>query len=127
MNYKYPLYAPWYNVELGKKTWGHTMSNLFKMINVKDHEDGSFTIEWDENDPQESIFNDWTKEDFVEFFRWCSKRENSKESGEESGETYFDSESEGKEYKDFDEKYEEYIQATNEETFGIEGDELSED
>ena len=56
------------------------MSNLFKMINVKDHEDGSFTIEWDENDPQESIFNDWTKEDFIEFFRWCAKRENAKES-----------------------------------------------
>ena len=127
MNYKYPLYAPWYHVELGKKTWGHTMSNLFKMINVKDHEDGSFTIEWDENDPQESIFNDWTKEDFIEFFRWCAKRENAKESGEESQETYFNSESEGKEYKDFDEKYDQYIQATNEDTYGPQGNELSED
>ena len=128
MNYKYPLYAPWYNVELGKKTWGHTMSNLFKMINVKDHEDGSFTIEWDENDPQESIFNDWTKEDFVEFFRWCAKRENAKESGEESQETYYNSESEGKdlsEGKDFYKDY--YIQATNEDTYGPQGDELSED
>ena len=125
MNYKYPLYAPWYHVELGKKTWGHTMSNLFKMINVKDHEDGSFTIEWDENDPQESIFNDWTKEDFVEFFRWCAKRENSKESGEESEEDYYNSESEGKEkyYTNQDP----YIQAINKETFTIEGDELSED
>ena len=116
-NYNYPLYAPWYYVELGKKTWGHTLSNLFKMINVKDHEDGSFTIEWDENDPQESIFNDWTKEDFIEFFRWCAERENAKESGEESEEDYYNSESEGKDY----------IKATNEETFGIEGDELSED
>ena len=92
------------------------MSNLFKMINVKDHEDGSFTIEWDENDPQESIFNGWTK-DFVEFFTQCAKRENAKESGEESEEDYYNSESEGKDY----------IKATNEETFGIEGDELSED
>ena len=100
------------------------MSNLFKMINVKDHEDGSFTIEWDENDPQESIFNDWTKEDFIEFFRWCAKREDAKESGEKSQEDYYNSESEG---KDFDERYDQYIQATNEETFGIEGDELSED
>ena len=95
------------------------MSNLFKMINVTDHEDGSFTIEWDENDPQESIFNDWTKEDFIEFFRYCAKRENAKESGEESQETYYNSESEGKEIDT-------YVQATNEETFGIEGDELTE-
>ena len=122
MNYKYPLYAPWYHVELGKKTWGHTMSNLFKMINVKDHEDGSFTIEWDENDPQESIFNDWTKEDFIQFFKWAAEnelRKNAEQSGEESQETYYNSESEGKEIDT-------YVQATNEETFGIEGDELTE-
>jgi len=35
-------------------------------------------------------------------------------------ETYYNSESEGKEYKDFDEKYDAYIQATCEETFGKE-------
>tara|TARA_B100002019_G_scaffold277389_1_gene277151 strand:+ start:152 stop:418 length:267 start_codon:yes stop_codon:yes gene_type:complete len=88
------------------------------MINVKDHEDGSFTIEWDENDPQESIFNDWTKEDFIEFFKWAAKREseNSGELGQKSEEDFYNSESEGKDY----------IKATNEETF-IEGDELSED
>ena len=127
MNYNYPLYAPWWKVELGKKSWGHTLTNLFKMINVKDNEDGSFIIEWDENDPAESIFNDWTKEDFIQFFKWAAKnelREDTKESGEESQEDYYNSESEG---KDFDERYDQYIQATNEETFGIEGDELSED
>ena len=101
------------------------MSNLFKIINVKDHEDGSFTIEWDENDPAESILNDWTKEDFINFFRYCAERENAKESGEESEEDYYNSESEGKE------KYytnqNPYLKAVNEETFGIEGDELTED
>ena len=35
-------------------------------------------------------------------------------------ENYYNSESEGKEYKDFDEKYDSYIQATCEETFGKE-------
>ena len=97
------------------------------MINVKDNEDGSFIIEWDEKDPQESIFNDWTKEDFMQFFRWAAKNElskNAKESGEESQEDYYNSESEG---KDFDERYDQYIQTTNEETFGIKGDELTED
>lgn len=34
------------------------------MINCKEEEDGSFTITWDENDPVESVFNTWTKEDF---------------------------------------------------------------
>ena len=35
-------------------------------------------------------------------------------------EDFYNSESEGKEYKDFDEKYDSYIQATCEETFGKE-------
>ena len=35
-------------------------------------------------------------------------------------ENFYNSESEGKEYKDFDEKYDAYIQATCEETFGKE-------
>ena len=124
-NYKYPLYAPYWKVDLFHKTWYNTLSSLFQMINVKDHEDGSFTIEWDENDPAESIFNDWTKEDFINFFRYCVERENAKESGEESEEDYYNSESEGKEkyYTNQDP----YIKAINEETFGIEGDELSED
>ena len=124
-NYKYPLYAPYWKVDLFHKAWYNTLSSLFQMINVKDHEDGSFTIEWDENDPAESIFNDWTKEDFINFFRYCVERENAKESGEESEEDYYNSESEGKEkyYTNQDP----YIKAINEETFGIEGDELTED
>ena len=35
------------------------------MINVTQEPDGSFTISWDENDPQESILNSWKEEDFV--------------------------------------------------------------
>jgi hypothetical protein len=35
------------------------------MINVKQENDGTFTISWDENDPQESILNTWTQEDFI--------------------------------------------------------------
>jgi hypothetical protein len=33
-------------------------------IKVTEREDGSFDIEWDENDPQESMFNTWTEQDF---------------------------------------------------------------
>ena len=35
------------------------------MIDVKENEDGSFDISWDENDPQESIMNTWTEQDFI--------------------------------------------------------------
>jgi hypothetical protein len=34
-------------------------------IKVEEKEDGSFEISWDENDPQESIFNDYTEQDFI--------------------------------------------------------------
>lgn len=36
------------------------------MIEVDDNGDGSFTIKWDENDPDESIFNDFTQQDFID-------------------------------------------------------------
>jgi hypothetical protein len=34
-------------------------------IEVKENEDKSLTISWDENSPTESILNTWTEEDFV--------------------------------------------------------------
>jgi len=36
------------------------------MIEVKEKEDGSFDISWDENDPTESILNTWTEQDFID-------------------------------------------------------------
>jgi len=39
------------------------------MIEVTQEPDGSFTISWDENDPQESILNNWTEKDFVAAIR----------------------------------------------------------
>jgi hypothetical protein len=36
------------------------------MIEVTENPDGSFDIDWNENDPQESILNDWTEEDFIQ-------------------------------------------------------------
>jgi len=35
------------------------------MINVTQEPDNSFKISWNESDPQESMLNDWTDEDFV--------------------------------------------------------------
>ena len=35
------------------------------MIDVTENQDGTFTISWDENDPTESIFNDFKEEDFI--------------------------------------------------------------
>jgi len=34
-------------------------------IKVTEKEDNSFEISWNENDPQESIFNHYTEEDFI--------------------------------------------------------------
>jgi hypothetical protein len=33
---------------------------------VYEEDDGSLTIEWDENDPIESVFNTWTEQDFID-------------------------------------------------------------
>jgi hypothetical protein len=34
-------------------------------IEVEQLEDNSFEISWDEKDPQESMMNTWTEEDFL--------------------------------------------------------------
>ena len=107
------------------------------MINVKDSGDGSFIIEWDENDPAESILNDWTKEDFIDFFNYRLGLEKSQEEyvgknaekfGGKPKETSNVSEATEEDYQDFwegddiseqdfDEKYDDYIQSTNKDTF----------
>ena len=35
-------------------------------IKVTERGDGSFDIDWDQNDPVESIMNDWTESDFIQ-------------------------------------------------------------
>ena len=89
------------------------------MINVTQKSEREFIIEWDPKDPQESIFNSFTEQDFIDLLKYQAERElkrleNSSSTEEEHSETYYNSESEGKEYKDFDEKYEEHIHATYE-------------
>ena len=39
------------------------------MINVKQLGDFEFEISWDENDPKESVFNHYTKEDFIQLVK----------------------------------------------------------
>jgi hypothetical protein len=39
------------------------------MISCKEEDDGSFTFDWDENDPAESILRTWTEEDFIRAIR----------------------------------------------------------
>ena len=119
------------------------------MINVEEHEDGSFTISWDENDPEESIFNDWTKEDFINFFKYRlaqeqSEREYVGKNAEKFGGKSSNSaitEATEEDYKDFWEgddiseqdidqdnwykvkrqEIDQYLKDTNEQTFGQEG------
>lgn len=35
-------------------------------IKVTEEKDETFTISWDENDSQESMFNTWTESDFID-------------------------------------------------------------
>ena len=43
-------------------------------ISVNENPDGTFTIDWDHEDPQESILNTWTEEDFTNYLRsYCEK------------------------------------------------------
>lgn len=43
-------------------------------ISVNENPDGTFTIDWDREDPQESVLNDWTEEDFTNYIRsYCEK------------------------------------------------------
>ena len=76
------------------------------MINVTQKSEREFIIEWDENDPQESIFNEFTEKDFIEVLTYYAERQlevikYSSKLRKKSKETnYYESESEGKEFKD---------------------------
>ena len=39
------------------------------MVHIKDNPDGSFEVVWDENDPEEAIFNTWSKQDFIDYLK----------------------------------------------------------
>ena len=72
------------------------------MINVTQKSEREFIIEWDENDPQESIFNEFTEKDFIEVLTYYAERqleviEYSSKLKKKSRETnYYNSESEAK-------------------------------
>ena len=38
-------------------------------MHIKDNADGSFEVVWDENNPEEAIFNTWTKQDFIDYLK----------------------------------------------------------
>ena len=56
------LASRWFIVE---SFLAHYSQKWRQMINVKEEDDGTLTISWDENDPQESILNTWTEKDFI--------------------------------------------------------------
>ena len=112
------------------------------MIEVTQDDDKTLTITWDENDPQESILNTWTEEDFINAIQ------NKLQSLEELGvldnateainqindhieEEFFIDQSAEEVLEDIlnAEKFvqDNYIQATNKETYGDQGTELSQD
>ena len=84
----------------------------WKMIDVTENQDGTFTISWDENDPQESIFNDFKEEDFINLIQ------NYLSTLQESGEVDINQVAEAVNH--INDHIEEEIINTCEETFGQE-------
>ena len=82
------------------------------MIEVTENDDKTFTISWDENDPQESIFNDFKEEDFITLIQ------NYLKSLQESGEVDINQVTEAVNH--INDHIEEEIIAVCEETFGKE-------
>ena len=82
------------------------------MIEVTENDDKTFTISWDENDPQESIFNDFKEEDFINLIQ------NYLKSLQESGEVDINQVAEA--VSQINNHIEEEIINTCEETFGKE-------
>ena len=87
------------------------------MIDVKENEDGTFTISWDENDPEESIFNTWTEKDFTDAI--TNYLNTLKESGvlDDDGEQKLTESVEQISeffFQDYEDAYEDYIQASYE-------------
>ena len=87
-------------------------------LNVTENEDGSLTIDWDKED--EAVFKDFTAEDFINLIRNYAEEahrvaQDPDDIIREEVQEYLNSESEG---KDYDERYDQYIQETAKETFG---------
>ena len=82
------------------------------MIEVTQQDDKTFTISWDENDPKESIFNNYTEEDFINLIQ------NYLNTLQESGEVDINQVTEAVNH--INDHIEEEIIATCEETFGKE-------
>jgi len=87
-------------------------------LNVTENEDGSLTIDWDKED--EAVFKDFTAEDFINLIRNYAEQakrvaQDPDDIIREEVQEYLNSESEG---KDYDERYDQYIQETAKETFG---------
>ena len=82
------------------------------MIEVTQDDENRFTIYWDENDPQECVFNDYTEEDFINLIQ------NYLNTLQESGEVDINQVTEAVNH--INDHIEEEIIATCEETFGKE-------
>jgi len=99
-------------------------------IEVNENEDGTLTISWDENDPNEAIFNTWTAEDFIRLIsEYAEKALAESEYANHPRIQVNQTAEELQEDIANAEKFvqDDYIQATNEETYGDQGNEQSQD
>jgi len=71
-------------------------------IKVTQENEKTFTIEWDANDPGESIFNSFTEQDFIDVLQYyceqeLSKLEYTEGTSKKLRETYYNTQSENQE------------------------------
>ena len=105
------------------------------MIEVTENDDKTFTISWDENDPEESIFNDFTEQDFINLIQnYLQSLEESGEVDNTKEEFFIDQSAEEVNqdintlhdwYSVKEEAIDEYLKETNIETYGDQGTEQS--
>jgi len=50
------------------------MTSENDILKVTENEDGSFTFEWDPEDPVACIFNDWAEQDWIEAIMYNIKK-----------------------------------------------------
>lgn len=104
-------------------------------INVTENEDGTLTIEWDTE--EDAIFNDWTAEDFIRLISDYAEKVTAESEyanhissqikvNQTAEEVQQDINTAQEFLKDPDQIYDNYIQATNQETYGDQGNEQQE-
>lgn len=60
-------------------TMKSSLKNDLPQITVKEEDDGSFTLNWDDTDPRLDFLSDWTEEDWIQAIKDGLSKDNGTE------------------------------------------------